>query len=78
MMQGRLARPEATMGKFLSSEELRQWAERCLAQAGETTNDLERHRLRKMHEGLMEMAHTQDWLDGRLPREAVSVSGALQ
>ena len=66
------------MGKFLTGEELRQWAQRCLTQSRETTNDIDRHRLKKMHEGLMEMAHTQDWLDGRLPQEAAGVSGTLQ
>lgn len=66
------------MGKFLNSEELRQWAHRCLAQARETSNELERHRLTKMHEGLMEMAHAQDWLDGRLPRAAAAGTGTLQ
>jgi len=53
------------MTKFLSGDELRQWAKKCLSDAQTADDGFEKLRLTKMHEALTEMAQTQDWLDGR-------------
>lgn len=45
---------------------LRRWAMECAAQADDPRHtDAERERLRKMREALLQLAQTQDWLEGR-------------
>jgi hypothetical protein len=50
----------------MESAALRRWAMQCAAQADNprTTED-ERERLLKMRTALLELAHTQDWLEGQ-------------
>jgi hypothetical protein len=50
---------------FMTSEELREWAERCGLQAEAAGNEFEKFRLSRMYTALIELAETQDWLDGR-------------
>ena len=45
---------------------LRRWAMECAAKADDpNTRPEERKRLLKMREALLDLAQTQDWLDGR-------------
>jgi hypothetical protein len=45
---------------------LRRWAMECAAKADDpNTKPEERRRLLKMREALLDLAKTQDWLDGR-------------
>jgi len=47
---------------------LRRWAMQCAARAEDPrTKPEERERLLKMREALLEVAKTQDWLDGKKP-----------
>lgn len=48
----------------LTSDQLREWAERCLANA-QGKVEQECNRLSAMYEALIELAATQDWLEGR-------------
>ena len=55
----------ATVTDTLSASELRQWADRCLAQANDPrrTGD-ERDRLMRMRASLLHLAENADWLEG--------------
>ena len=47
---------------------LRRWAMECAAKADDPkTKPEQRERLLKMREALLEVARTQDWLDGKNP-----------
>jgi hypothetical protein len=51
---------------MLESAELRRWAMQCGAQANNPrASGDERERLLKMRTALLELAHTQDWLEGQ-------------
>jgi hypothetical protein len=50
----------------LDSAALRRWAIRCAAQADDPrTSGDERDRLLKMRSALLDLAFTQDWLEGQ-------------
>jgi hypothetical protein len=57
---------------------LRRWAMECSAQAEDPRSSAaEREHLLKMQKGLLDMAQTQDWLDGEQPMQTAAppVSG---
>ena len=55
---------------------LRRWAMQCAAQAEDPrASGDERERLLKMRTALLEMARTQDWLDGEKQMETVRTPG---
>ena len=53
------------MSEHLSAAELRRWATRCAAEANDASDAEARDRLNKMRAALLQLAQTQDWLDGR-------------
>jgi hypothetical protein len=54
------------MNTNLSAAELRRWAEQCDRQSKDTLITGEQHeRLVKMRDGLLAVAETQEWLEGR-------------
>jgi hypothetical protein len=56
----------AAMTDRLDSATLRRWAMQCAAQASDPrTSGDDRDRLLKMRTALLDLAKTQDWLDGR-------------
>jgi hypothetical protein len=56
------------MTNVLDSAALRRWAVQCAAQAEDLRMSAdEQDRLRKMRTALLELAHTQDWLEGQQP-----------
>ena len=55
---------------MLSAADLRQWAVRYGQQAQEAESDEDIVRLLKMQAGLLELAETQDWLDGKRDRQS--------
>ena len=58
------------MPDVLQAAMLRRWAMDCAAQAANSRySDEQRERLLKMREALLDLATTQDWLDGYSPRE---------
>jgi hypothetical protein len=53
------------MTDLLESATLRRWAMQCAAQADDArASGYERARLLRMRTALLELAKTQDWLDG--------------
>jgi hypothetical protein len=54
------------MTDLMDAATLRRWAMQCAAQADDPllTGD-ERERLLKMRAALLDLAHTQDWLEGQ-------------
>jgi hypothetical protein len=51
---------------FLTADELKQWAAKCEQEANQVRlSREERFRLLKMRRALLELAHQQDWLDGK-------------
>jgi hypothetical protein len=54
------------MTNLLESSALKRWAMQCAAQANDPrASGDERERLLRMRTALLELAKTQDWLDGR-------------
>jgi hypothetical protein len=49
----------------LSGPALRRWAMLCAEEAANSKTDQERDRLVKMRKALLDLAETQDWLEGR-------------
>jgi hypothetical protein len=49
----------------LSAADLRLWAARCARQAQDAKGDEEVVQLLKMQTGLLELAETQDWFEGK-------------
>jgi hypothetical protein len=63
-----MERPLATamITDQLASADLRRWAMQCAAQADNPgTSGDNRDRLLKMQAALLDLAHTQEWLEGR-------------
>jgi hypothetical protein len=55
------------MTDMLSSADMRRWAMQCAAQADDPRiSGDERERLLTMRTALLELAQTQDWLEGQL------------
>ena len=48
-----------------SGEDLRNWAAQCAAKAKDAKTPEDRNRLLKMEAAILELAKTQDWLDGK-------------
>ena len=59
------------MNTNLSAAELRRWAAQCdrQSQAALITGEVH-ERLVKMRDGLLAVAETQEWLEGRQPKAA--------
>lgn len=53
------------MTDTLSGPALRRWAMLCAKEVVNCKTDEERERLVKMREALLDLAETQDWLEGR-------------
>lgn len=53
------------MNPYMTGEELRRWAAKCLQEACTAESEYERKWLQSMGDGLLELAATQDWLEGR-------------
>jgi hypothetical protein len=49
-----------------SGDDLRRWAADCAAKSKVTKTNEQRDRLLKMQSSIIELAKTQDWLDGKL------------
>ena len=52
------------MTDLVNSKMLRQWAQQCASQALKARNEPESRRLLKMETALLDLARTQDWLEG--------------
>jgi hypothetical protein len=63
-----LAAGDIAMNPYMTGEELRQWAAKCLHEVRTAQSEFERKWLQAMCDGLLELADTQDWLDGRKTR----------
>lgn len=55
------------MNPYLTGEQLRRRASKCLQEAKAVTSEDERIWLQSMYDGLLDVAATQDWLEGRSP-----------
>jgi hypothetical protein len=60
------------MNPYLTGEQLRQWASKCLQEAKAVASEEERIWLQSMYDGLLDVAATQDWLEGRSPLKQLS------
>ena len=49
----------------MDASALRRWAMQCAALAERSRSEDERVRLLKMQTALLDLAHTQDWLEGQ-------------
>ena len=64
------------MPDLLQAAMLRRWAMDCAAQAANPQHNPEqRERLLEMRGALLDLATTQDWLDGYPPREDLKATG---
>ena len=52
-----------------SGDDLRNWAAQCAAKAGLAKTPEERERLLRMQAAILDLAKTQDWLDGKSPED---------
>jgi hypothetical protein len=64
------------MTDLLEASALRRWAMQCAAQADDArASGDERERLLMMRTALLELAKTQDWLDGNRRRKPLQQTG---